>query len=398
MNFWRSVAGLVEVELTSAAPETTLETIGRRNIELRNVKKRSDLTYTFCISRKDCRAVKGICKRHGDVLKIHRRIGLYWTAKKALSRPVLLVGGSILLVLILWLPSRVFFVQVEGNSRIPAKKILEAADSCGISFGASRREVRSERMKNALLFAVPELQWAGVNTSGCTATISVREKADFGESRKKADIASIVASRDGYILTGTATAGNLLVKPGETVRKGQVLISAYTDCGLSLRAERAEGEIMAQTVRSAEAVMLSQYAKKGDITRVKRKYSLLLRKKRIFLWKDSGIWEGSCGRMYEEYYITLPGGFQLPLAFCVDSYYLCETDIGELPEEDAEIALKAFTHTYLSQHMVAGKILSGVQCVEADEGRYRLKGEYACVEMIGISRQEQIGDTNGKNS
>jgi len=398
MDFWSSVAGMVEVELTSAAPEATMEAISCGNIAVWNVQKLGDLTYTFCVSRGKCKALMDICRKRGDVLKIRRRIGLYWAGKRALSRPLLLVGGGVLLTLVLWLPSRVFFVHVEGNSQIPARRILEAAENCGISFGASRREVRSERVKNALLFAVPELQWAGVNTAGCTATISVREKEDSGEQRKKAEVASIVASRDGYIIAGTATAGNLLVKPGETVRKGQVLISAYTDCGLSLRAERAEGEIMAQTIREAGAVMPSQYVKKGEVTRIKRKYSLLLRKKRIFLWKDSGIWEGSCGRMYEEYYITLPGGFQLPLAFCVDSYFLCETGYGELPKEDAEYALKAFAQTYLSQRMIAGKILSGVQSVESEEGLYRLKGEYACVEMIGISRQEQIGDTNGENS
>lgn len=31
-------------------------------------------------------------------------------------------------------------------------------------------------MKNALLSAIPELQWAGVNTYGCRAVISVRER------------------------------------------------------------------------------------------------------------------------------------------------------------------------------------------------------------------------------
>lgn len=398
MDFWSSVAGMVEVELTSAAPESTLEAISSGNVEIRNLQKLSDLTYTFCISRGNCKTVKETCKKRGDVLKIRRRVGLYWAVKKALSRPLLLMGGSFLLALVFWLPSRVFFVQVEGNTQIPDRMILEAAENCGIAFGASRREVRSERVKNALLFAVPQLQWAGVNTSGCTATISVREKTDSEEQREKADVASIIAARDGYVLTSTATAGNLLVKPGETVRKGQVLISAYTDCGLSVRAERAEGEIMAQTIRAAEVVMPSQYVKKGEITQIKRKYSLLLRKKRIFLWKDSGIWEGSCGRMYEEYYITQPGGFQLPLAFCVDSYYLCETEFGVIPEKNAEMALKAFARAYLSQNMVAGKILSGVQSVESEEELYRLKGEYACVEMIGVSRQEQIGDTNGENS
>ena len=263
--------------------------------------------------------------------------------------------------------------------------------------GASRREVRSEKVKNALLSAVPELQWAGVNTSGCTATISVREKRASEHQEKQGSVSSILAARDGYVLSCTATAGNLLVRPGDSVRKGQVLISAYTDCGLCIRAERAEGEIVGQTSRSIEVVMPSRFVKKGNQKQVKRRISLLVRKKRIFLWKDSGIWEGSCGRMYEEYYITLPGGFQLPIALSLETYQFCETDVDCLSEENGSAELKEFAQTYLLQHMAAGKVLSGAQTVIREDGLDRLMGQYDCVEMIGIARQEEIGDRNGKD-
>ena len=138
--------------------------------------------------------------------------------------------------------------------------------------------------------------------------------------------------------------------------------------------------------------------KKADTGLVKRKISLLLRKKRIFLWKDSGIWEGSCGRMYEEYYITLPGGFRLPVALCVETYTVCQTSTAELSEEAVKADLKAFALDHLSRSMVAGKILGGTQRVTMEDGCCTLTGDYICEEMIGTVRQEQIGDTNGENS
>lgn len=398
MNLWYSFAGMIEVELTSADPEQTFTEIGALNIEIRAIRKHSDLTYSFLIPRRKGHALMNICNKRGDTVKIRKRIGLYWIGRKAVTRPILLIGLICFFLMALWLPTRVFFVRVEGNEQIPDRQILAAAEACGIVFGASRREVRSERVKNALISAIPELQWAGVNTTGCTARISVREKAETEARENIGEFASMLASRDGYVLSCTATAGNLLVKPGESVRKDQVLISSYTDCGLCIRAERAEGEVIAQTNRSLEAVMPSHMVVKGDTTRIKRKYSMLLRKKRIFLWKDSGIWDDSCGRMYEEHYITLPGGYQLPIAFCVETYTFADMIPTDIPEKDAECALKGFVKGYLHQHMIAGKILSGMQTMKAENGRYRLSGEYACVEMIGTMRQEQIGDTNGENS
>ena len=397
MGTWNAITGVVRAELTGAAPEDSLAALSARNIEVRDIQKVNALTCCFSFSRNHIKAVMDICKKRGDILKIRNQSGIYWMIKRVVSRPVLLVGGLLLIVLTLWIPGRVLFVQVEGNTNIPARRILAAAEECGIVIGASRREVRSEKVKNALLLAVPELQWAGVNTSGCTATISVREKKESEDQEKQGSVRSILAARDGYILSCTATAGNLLVRPGDSVRKGQVLISAYTDCGLCIRAECAEGEIMGQTSRSIEAVMPSQYIKKGKPGQVKRRISLLVRKKRIFLWKDSGIWEGSCGRMYEEYYITLPGGFRLPIAISLETYQVCETDADCISEEHGSTELKEFAQTYLLQHMAAGKVLSGVQTVVREDGLDRLKGQYACVEMIGIARQEKIGDRNGKD-
>ena len=47
--------------------------------------------------------------------------------------------------------------------------------------------------------------------------------------------------------------------------------------------------------------------------------------------------------------------------------------------------------------MVAGRILSREESITQSEDKYLLEGTYACVEMIGRVRREQIGDTNGKS-
>lgn len=396
MNIWRSVGGTVEVELTTADPEGIFTGLTELGISMEQFQQTGVLAYAFSLARRDYRKAAALCEKRGASLLIRKRTGLYWHIKKQLKRPAM-YGGMFLLVLVFWLPTRVLFFSVSGNNTVAEKQILETAESCGVAFGASRKEVRSERVKNALLERLPQLQWVGVNTSGCHAVISVREKQLPKEDTEESFPANIVASRDGYVLSCTAEKGSLLVSPGQTVQKGQVLISGYTDCGLCVRAERAAGEILAQTNRSVACIMPRYRVGKLDTGQVKRKISLLLRKKRIFLWKDSGIWEGSCGRMYEEYYITLPGGFRLPAALCVEEFFPYQKSDVEVEQSEAEAALHAVGKEYLSGQMVAGKIAGGAVTVTKEAGVYRLVGEYTCLEMIGQHRQEQIGDTNGKD-
>ncbi len=397
MDLWKSLAGMLEVELTSAEPEAALSAVNNGRIALFRVERRGALTLGFQILRRDYPALSRLCEKRGESLKIVKRRGLYWAGQSLLRRRTLLLGLALLLALALFLPSRVLFIRVEGNVTVPTRQILEAAESCGIRFGASRREVRSEKVKNALLGAVPQLQWAGVNTAGCVATISVGERTETETTEQEWAVTSIVAARDGYILSGTATRGSALFQPGQTVTEGQVLISGYTNCGICIQATQAEGEIIAQTSRELEAVTPSQLLQRTAQRDSGRSYSLLIGKKRINLWKDSGIWDASCGRMYEEYVLTLPGGFQLPLALCVETYIAYNTQPLDVPQEDAEAALQGFAERYLSGQMVAGEILDSVQRFSPEDGLYRLKGDYVCREMISRVRREEIGDRNGEN-
>ena len=221
MNLWNSLAGMVEVELTSADPEGTLAAAAEKNIAVFSVTRKEALVMHLRVFRRDLPALRKLCEKRGDRLSVRRTLGIYWTLKRFLARPVLVLGIGLLLFLTLFLPTRVLFVRVEGNSALPDRKILEAAETLGIRFGASRRGVRSERIKNALLGAIPELQWAGVNTRGCTAVISVRERTPeekAGEEENR--VGSVVAARDGVVVSCTVLEGTAKCTPGQAVRQG----------------------------------------------------------------------------------------------------------------------------------------------------------------------------------
>lgn len=391
MGLFKSLSGMVTLELTSADIGGLLSSINVQGIPVFDVRIRGDLSAEICIYRRHYRKIQKLAQRKGNSVRILHRRGLYWTAKGLLRRPVLAAGMALLLSLALFLPSRVLFVRVEGNQNIPDNLILSAASESGIGFGASRRAVRSEKVKNALLSAVPELQWAGVNTYGCVAVVSVRERAITEETQEEAQVTSIVAARDGIVLSVTVTNGNGLCTIGQAVREGEVLISGFTDCGLCITATRAEGEILARTHRSLTVKTPAEEEIRGPEQTRTENFSLILGKKRINFYKSSGIYGGSCVKMYTEYCLTLPGGFQLPVKLVKETVTDYESEPQAVPEESAEELLTDFASAYLKQQMIAGSITDRIQPVFEDGGAWHLAGEYACTEMIGRVQTEEIG-------
>lgn len=387
MNFWQSLSGSISVEVVTADPTATLMRLHSSEIPLQNVCVPDELTLQFTVQRPYLSSVLSLIEKRGEKSRITAHRGLFWTLRSMLSRPVLIAGLIILILLTTLLPTRMFFFCVEGNDRISTRQILEVASQCGIHFGAARREVRSERVKNALLRAIPDLEWVGINTAGCVATISVRERNRVDEIVENKGVSSIIAARDGTIRELTVTSGSTAFKVGQAVKAGQVLISGYTDCGLSIRAERAKGEILAETNHTLSLIMPQMNAQRGDLIMQSRKYSLIIGKKRINFYQDSGNLDTSCVKMYEENYVTLPGGFQLPIAIVTE---ICISyDHTTAGEQDGSVLL-SYAERYLRSQMVAGQILTKEETLTDGDSVIRLEGNYGCLEMIGREQSEEI--------
>lgn len=399
MGVWRSLAGTVCVEIVCADITNGLRQINQAQIVLRNIAYTGAITVQTEIAREDYKRLTAIVEKLDGKIRIVRKNGAFWALRKLVRRPVLYVGLMLLLFAALVIPGRIYFVKVEGNTTVPTKLILEKAEECGIGFGAVRRDVRSEKIKNALLSAVPELQWAGVNTSGCVATISVKEKSVSDSAPKSlSPISSIVASRDGVILDITVLQGNGVCQVGQAVKKGQLLVSGYTDVGLAIKATQAKAEIYAQTLRKLEVVTPVPASVRGDVSYEETKYSLRIGKKVIKLYKDSGISDASCVKMYSEEYLTLPGGFQLPIAIIRETqvYRHVLTEVTAQAEDYAWMSSAA--SEYLQEQMIAGTILNTDIQMNMNEEYCSIQATYACVEMIGIEKNEEIVQQDGQNS
>jgi len=396
MRIFDSMDGSVRMELTSADLSASLRTINGMQIPIHNLQLIDDLTAHFTVSRRALKQIQNMAQRKGERVEVFSHIGMFWYLWRLRKRPVLYAGMTLLLMLALFLPTRVMFVEVEGNHRMPSRLIVEAAQDAGISFGASRRAVRSERIKNELLGALPQLQWAGVNTYGCRAVISVRERAPENQTADEYVLSNVVASCDGVITSVTVTGGSGVCVIGQAVQEGQLLISGYTDCGGVVTAGRAEGEIFAQTRHEITAVTPCEIKIRTHSDKIQTNYSLCIGKKRINFYKGSGISDGSCVKMVTQYHLTLPGGYELPLSIIKEQRTGYQTRVNQIDAAQLTGQLSAFSKILLHSEGVALTIIDVQETVDTENGLTVLSGIYNCTEMIGRELGEQIGDFHGK--
>ncbi len=380
----RYLGGWVRLRLTSADAMHRLDAIARE-ISVEAVRWTSSLTVEFCVRRRD---VKYLTVRDGETVEQLRAYGLPELLKN-LWRWRLFAGAVVAFgILTAWLPGRILFLSVEGNGEVPARLILEEAAKAGVYFGAPRQAVRSEQVKNHLLYAIDELRWAGVNTSGCKAVITVRPRQQEQRSpdRTPGDIVSV---RDAVVMDIFPETGSVLVLRGQAVQAGEVLLSGTTDLGLLTRYDRAAGEVYGLTRREitvCQPETVTAYRQTGEVRRV---FSLIFGKKRIYLSNATGISLDTCVKMVTKKELMLPGGFRLPVALVTETYFLTETE--QVRRQEPEQLLSA-ARDYALQTMDAGEILRETVTSRGTS----LTAVFQCREMLSRFRPREIleGDTN----
>lgn len=393
MTFWQSLSGSVQIEITCPYPETMLTAINVDKIRLWDIIPLNQLSFLCSIQRRDYSSVSALVVQHGGSVKCRKKLGSYWSFFSLRSRPILLASVLVLFVLTVFLPTRVLFVDVDGNVEIPKSLILEAAENCGIHFGTSRERIRSEAFKNALLERIPQLQWAGVNTKGCTAMISVRERS-VEDSMPSGGANSIVAIRDGIIYSITVTKGTPNCQIGESVKEGQLLVSGYTDCGLVIKATGAEAEVYGETKRDVLVIAPNLLDKEDDQQPDEPKYSIIIGKKFINLSQDSGISGSTCVKMYKIKYMMLPGGFRLPVGILAEYQQSMNETGADVPDDPKWLV--CYTEDYVKTLMVSGEILESEYVCDNLDDCTVLYGELSCREIIGRIQIEEKLSENGE--
>jgi len=385
------------VQVTGADITGFIHRVNEMGIGLGSVTYVDFLTVKISVPKSAFSAFRNEATKRGYTVKLLGKNGLWVFFSKIRTRPVLLMLCFLLTALTVWIPKHVLFVAVEGNQSISTESILQAAETAGLFFGAKRNEVRSEIIKNRLLESIPELQWAGVNTKGCTAVIKVREDRAHDRDEKSAGYSNVVASADGIVVSLTSFSGTPVCSVGDAVKKEQVLISGYMDLGITAKVTRADGEVFAQTQRNIYTVVPLIYSEKKQRCEEITKYSLVLGKNRINLSKDSRISYAGCDKIYSNYALVLPGGFVLPVSLACERIFVGDDSLTKLDGETAKSIASGDSQLYLMNEIVSGTVLGKSEFDDITEDYMTRLTKYQCIEMIGIERAEEFRFEYGKN-
>ncbi len=265
---------------------------------------------------------------------------LLWQCRR---RAGLFFGLLVSLFTILISQNFIWDVRVVGNTTIPTRQILSELKECGFGVGSYIPKIRTGELENRVLIASDRISWISIYLDGTVARVQVIEHT---EAPPKEDIqkpANLIATADGQIETVELYRGNCIVKIGQAVRKGDLLVSGLYDSDLyGYRYTRAAGRILARTEKQIriEIPLMSQekiYGE-GECASVDLKFFDFSLK----IFKRTGNQGECCDIIEKEKGIDMIGGHPLPISLLItERKPYSQSVVRRTPEQASTLAFAA---------------------------------------------------------
>jgi len=244
-------AGWFDFRVEGLSLERLLNMCIQRGIRLRRIKRISARALTGCVIASDMRKLRELAGERGWRLTILKERGAV-RLKKLLKQRALLIFGVLIFFSAAYAAVKcVWFIDIRGAGPYTGevKRILTAHD---IRVGRFVFQIDTDALRYTMERELTGLAFVGVSMQGVTITVNcVQARLAKSASAVPGDL---VASRDGVIESITVRAGTAQVKPGDVVRRGQVLIRGEERSWAgAVTPIRADADIRARTWYKAEA-------------------------------------------------------------------------------------------------------------------------------------------------
>lgn len=385
------ITAQVYVECEGGFPERFLNEAAARGIPLWDITRREISLFYRCRAS-DYRALRPAARAASVRMHVVKRWGLPFLLRPFRLRWGAAVGLLLFVAVLQLLSSRVWVVQVRGNERVSEQAIREVLRPLGIYEGTTVAAADIPQLQLSALQQLPDITWLTVNFEGSVATVEVKERQETPPHATGAP-ANVVASCDGVVLSVDAVTGQAMVKVGDAVTTGTLLISGVMDSKVGPQLKHAEGTVRARTVRTVTVTVPFEETVASPAPRTVTQPCLRFLNWRIPLY-TAGEVEGDYTTTTENHLLHADGK-ELPVGLELTRLTFEDTVVHRRTPEQAQQE----AHRRAEEQAASwgdGVTIEGEERSEQQQADgWTVTVRYTCVESIGRCEPLQMHEKTG---
>ena len=269
------IFGYLEIKVEGYFIEKFINNCLKSNIFLWNIKRKRTTIMTCNIGVKDFKNIRKILKQTKCRIKIEKKKGLPFTFNKYRKRKIFALLIFIILIIIAILSNFVWNIQIEGTEKISKDELIQTLKEEGLSIGKFKPGIETREIINKVRLDRDDIAWIGIEITGTNAIVKVVEAEEKPEIVDEDEYCNIVATKDGVVTKIMAQNGTPLVKNGDIIKKGTVLIGGWLEGKYTgTRYVHSNGQVEAKVWYTQKERVYLKETKKEDTGEAQNKYSV----------------------------------------------------------------------------------------------------------------------------
>jgi len=294
---------------------------------------------TLKMSIKGFKMVRPVAKKTHSKVKIISKNGMPFIISRYRKRKAYVLGALLFLVLINLIASFIWDIEITGNKDVGRSDIIRELDKLGIKIGTLKYKIDPNEIANELMLRINKLAWVGFEVKGTRVLVTVKERIEPPEIVPKDIPCDIIAKRDAIISSIVVKNGKGLVENGDTVLKGQLLVTGVIESkneGEAPRLVHALADIEARTWYESSSTVKLKIMEPIRTGRTKKIYRIQAFGKEYKVPFSGEIEFENYDRIELRKVLKIGDNFVFPFELLIDEYFENKMTERKLSIEEAK--------------------------------------------------------------
>ncbi|MFQ9934412.1 MAG: sporulation protein YqfD [Lachnospiraceae bacterium] len=395
------IFGYVYIEAAGEKKERFINLCIKRQVPVWKVKY-TESGCSFYMYAKDFKLLKEIKRKTGIKIKIKERYGLPFFLFKYRKRKAFLFGIITAFVIVYIMSLFIWDISVDGNYTYTKYELIQFLKDNNVYHGMKKSDADCEEIEKLVRNNYFDITWVSVELTGTRLIVHVRENFDDTGETEGNQAEEIYKEDTGYMLISEKEAviesiitrtGTPMVKAGDTVTEGTVLIDGKYDIvgdyDEYIRTEyvRADGDVY--------GYVIYEYSDNIDREYILREYTGNQRSYRRIRVNDSAADFCIRGIEYENYdkieteeQLSIVGDFYIPIYI---GKIICREYIAkkvEYSDEELYSAAEKRLSVFLENLSEKGiQIIENNVKIEINANEASASGQIKVIEKLGTLKE-----------
>lgn len=387
---WNYIRGYVIIVVTGKSIERFINICSRRQILLWDIERKDHESAVMKASLRGFRHMRPAAKKSACRVRIVKKCGFPFVLARLRKRRGFKIGFAIFVFLFLISTSIIWEIEITGCKPEQVPGIMRILENERVKRGRFKMGLDPKKIAQEIVMQVDGIAWAGVEIRGVKLTVSIEDSISVPKLIQSNQPYNIVAERDGLIVKMEVYAGNALVKEGDTVRKGQLLVSGKIenqrpDLGgdFGSKEVHALGRVIARTWYESSLPVSMEYTQRIKTGNEHKTVYLKFLDEKIKLPGKKIPFEIYETSSYDKI-LTGPFGIKLPIGLTIEkSFEIIENKIDLTLDEAKSIAEETVRQKLAQRLPPDSRIVDEkINFFESDSGQMYIQIVIECEEDI----------------